>query len=188
VRELSSCLSDTQDPESIRQSARAVVYGPLSETNNAQKPGKIITFRKIFTILAIIERQSTIGKFLKEGVSDADLPLERFEREGGSGIIGLRRRKEPEKTLECFRGWSQSRLWAFEDRQWMTLAPFFARGEVKNVRHYILDSGIILPLTVESHSKSSSKGQYDLEGGFGRVFKAHIHQDHHNFNDPQVYP
>lgn len=186
VRELTRCLSDTQDRESINHYARLVCNCPPTKTNRDPNPGKIITFRKIFTILVMIERQSAIGKFLKEGVSDADLPLRAFEREDEPGTYDLRRKATPEKNLECFRGWSQSRIWAFADRQWMTLAPFFSRGEQKNVHHYVLDDETILPFTVNSRRRNESQRREEFGGGFGRVFKAHIHKDHHNFNDQNV--
>ncbi|SPQ24629.1 87674b28-6914-427c-8240-07f8f05b0d98 [Thermothielavioides terrestris] len=133
-------------------------------------------FQKIMAILLLIERPSRIRSFVEEGVCDADLPLVKvltkripFKR------WELRRRKDRETHLRCFEKWRQVTLEKFEEHQWAVLAPFFARDLTapRKVPHYYLPDQVILPCLVWERQG---------EGGFGQVYKAEIHPDHHDFS------
>ncbi|KAH8647682.1 hypothetical protein BX600DRAFT_518110 [Xylariales sp. PMI_506] len=187
--ELVRCLSKTLPTKTIEEYTRKVCRKPdRSEDDNGEgeKSSKIITYRKVFIILVIIEMQECIGKFLDEGVSDADLPLAPVERRNGSNLLTLRRKSAPGEPLGCFNGWSQSKIHSFSDRQWMTLAPFFTKGERKNVCHYPLDDEVSLPFTLESPKQSLPPKTEIFRGGFSRVYKVNIHPDHHNFNETKT--
>jgi hypothetical protein len=94
----------------------------------------------------------------------------------------LRRKHHEGQILECFRNWSQSKIRAFEEWQWVTVAPFFHRGSRKDVRHFPLQDSIMLSFIEDSRRNKKANLQTVLEGGYGRVFKVNIHSDHHNFN------
>jgi len=147
----------------------------LSGLEDGGKP-KIRTFRKIFATLVLIEKTTAIRMFIKQNINDSDLPLVRSQ----SGP-GMETSREPVRYLKYFQekyGWSQLHIRNFEDWQWTTLAPFFAKSdERKEVRHYPLQKRVILPFL-----SNNKQNEVDSEGGGGRVFKAVIHEDHHNFH------
>lgn len=182
--ELERCLSATHTRHTINEYVHLVCYGP----SEGRTSGKIISYRKIFIVLVLIEMLPAIGKFLKEGVSDVDLPLRAVERDDDLGTYGLRRRTptSPDLNLESCEEWSQSRIRDFEKRQWMILAPFFTKGERKKVQHYPLDDRVILPFPVNKHELKHRHEKEQFEGGFGRVFKVDIHPNHHNFDNHKV--
>ena len=71
----------------------------------------------------------------------------------------------------------------FEDWQWTTLAPFFAKSEErKEVRHFPLQDRVILPFLSEGKRDDAEAIAEELLGGGGRVFRATIHPEHHNFH------
>ncbi|KAJ9148594.1 Kinase-like protein [Pleurostoma richardsiae] len=133
------------------------------------------SFRKIFAILLLIERPSKIWNFVEEGVSDADLPLVKIQRKSRPWTFKLRRKEARHTSLQCFKGWRHSTIARFEEWQWAMLAPYFARGTRKDVKHYTLPDETILPFTSWENKREP--------GGFGQVYKVSIHPDHHNFGN-----
>jgi hypothetical protein len=163
----------------IEVEARKICAGPLPETTaEIDQQLRDKSFRKIFAILLLIERPFRIWKFVDEAVCDADLPLMKVPRKNRPGAFKLRRKNAPDVPLRCFKRWKRSTVLRFEEWQWAMLAPFFAMGERKHVKHYILQLEVILPFT--------SWEKIGHGGGFGQVFKANIHPDHHNFDDFEV--
>lgn len=135
------------------------------------------SYRKIFTILALIEKADTIPEFLREGVHDGDLPLMKLEKDGKPGIFKLGRKSQEGKAaypLRCFKTFSRINFLNFEDYQWAVLAPIFDRPHKNDVNYYDLDDPVILPFMEEEEVS---------EGGFGRISRVKIHPDHHNFKD-----
>ncbi|KAK1749698.1 putative Serine/threonine-protein kinase [Echria macrotheca] len=176
-KELKKHLSLVCRPDEIADYAHTICSEKrISGFEDGGKP-KIRTFRKIFATLVLIEKTEAILMFIKQNISDSDLPLVRSQQGPG-----LETSREPIRRFKCFRekhGWSQLHIRNFEDWQWTTLAPFFAKSdERKKVPHYLLQRRVILPF--RSAIKQDEVG---LEGGGGRVFKAEIHPDHHNFHD-----
>lgn len=145
---------------------------------------KIKSFRKIFALLVLLEVPSLISRFVKDDVSDLDLPLVKFF--GNQNVMELRRRdsfgRPSSEPLRCFKHeqWSPAKLRSFERDQWMMLAPFFSRGKCGDVKHYPLMDQHILPFIT---SEDGQDEDVECAGGFGRVFMVRIHHEHHNFQE-----
>jgi hypothetical protein len=185
--ELSRMLSDTHHPSQIREYSRKICEEtPQPRDDDDDRPPKIKSFKKIFAILVLIEKTTSISKFLEEDVNDLDLPLVKIEDGKTGARFDLRKPHLKHQVLECFRNWSQFYVRAFEEWQWVTVAPFFHRGTRKDVRHFPLQASVILPFTADSRRSNPTEFQTVLEGGYGRVFKVDIHPDHHNFNTSKV--
>lgn len=143
-------------------------------------------FRKIFTLLVIINKLTDINVFIEEGVSDECLPLSRVSRPNLEDTFQLgnsRNSKRPTRQLGCFAYWDPIDIWTFEEWQWTTLSPILERGRRRNVKHLILRDEISLPFTEDSRCRS---GPDVIEGGFSTVFKVHIHPANHHFHGPEV--
>jgi serine/threonine protein kinase len=179
-RELSKSLSQTLSIKYITKCANTI----CTETEVVLGKGKkrIKSFRKIFALLVLVEKSSSICMFLQENVSDLDLPLVAV-RNGGS--IELRRRdgsdKPSSEVLNCFSQWSPVRKKDFEEYQWTMLAPFFTQGHYNKVAHYVLKDQHILPFVFTQEEEDDNT---EITGGFGRVFMVRIHPEHHNFRVP----
>lgn len=184
AQELSRYLGDTHEPEVIAKYAEKICSERIARVNSSRledgQKKRVVTYRKIFATLVLIEKTSAMLKFLREGVNDSDLPLVRAH----TGSYDLRRSRAPEQELKCFQsGWTPFQIRNFEDWQWTTLAPFFSQSkERKQVRHYPLQDRVILPFLCEGKRDDNSPIAEELLGGGGRVFKAVIHPDHHNFH------
>jgi hypothetical protein len=173
--------ADIHNKKVIAEYAKKICEKIEFEDNEIRK---IKCFRKIFVILVLIEKTPGIIKFLEKDVNDSDLPLVMVERPHEKGAYDLRLSRNPTKRLKCFsKKWTLLHIKNFEEYQWMTLAPFFARGGHKDVRHYPLQDKVILPFISDSRrdQTSANSSTLEFEGGFGRVFKVDIHPDHHNF-------
>jgi hypothetical protein len=175
-------FKDKLDDNTILKYAHKIC-GVVSDDNDGERPA---LFKKIFVILVLSEKTSTIPKFLAEEVTDDDLPLVKVPRPETPWIFGLGRRGKPNMPLECFRQWSSCAIRRFEEWQWTTLAPFFARSERKNVKHWILQDQVILPFTADSRREADGYDRLEFEGGSSQVFKVEIHPQHHDFHDSHV--
>ena len=149
---------------------------------------KIRSFRKIFAILVLTEKPWAIFNFIKEGVSDLDLPLVEFDDRDHPGRKGLRRKDasgnpSPE-PLQCSIGWPPTSILNFEMYQWTMLAPFFSPGKYDDVKHYVLHDQDILPFVGAPQDDEDESSE--IGGGFGRVFMVQIHDEHHNFRHPRL--
>jgi len=130
--------------------------------------------RKIFTILALIEKVKDIVLFIEEGIHDNDLPFiisngptpgtRQLNRKGRDGQLS---------PIPIMSSWPTFMLEAFNDVQWKLLAPYFTLSTKAKptVEHFFLDDGIILPFTLDDEIAS---------GGYGEVWKVQIHPAHHN--------
>ncbi|KAK0612099.1 hypothetical protein B0T14DRAFT_439006 [Immersiella caudata] len=174
--ELERHLHDICGPDEISKYVRTICSEKRVDSFEDGVKPKTKTYRKIFATLVLIEKTPAIRKFIREDLNDCDLPLIRSP----TGI-GMRRSRIPDRELKCFQsGWSALQIRNFEDWQWTTLAPFFAKGEQrKDVHHYPLQQRVILPFIFDQERDAVER---DLFGGGGRVFKAIIHPDHHNFH------
>ena len=137
------------------------------------------TYRKIFAILLLIGRPAKIRGFVEEEVCDADLPLEAPSK--GSKPWDLRRKKGPSQPLECFKGWRHNTVKRFEKSQWTVLAPYLGQDERKKALFFKIPDRAILPFT--TWEKVDSRGRVTGRGGYGQVYKAEIHADHHGFDE-----
>ena len=176
-RGLKKHLKHICEPDEIADLARKICSEKRVDSFDECRRTKIITYRKIFAILVLIEKTPAIRRFVLEGVNDSDLPFVRSQ-----AGYSMRRARAPNDDLKCFQdGWTPFQIRNFEDWQWTTLAPFFAKSkERKEVRHYPLQDRVILPFLFDNKRDEVDQ---ELLGGGGRVFKATIHPDHHNFHD-----
>lgn len=144
------------------------------------------SFRKVFVLLAIVNKLSDIQLFIKENVSDLVLPLSRESRLGAGHVFRLgygHESEAPTRLLTCFAKWDAIDIWTFEDWQWTTLAPIIKRGKRKHVHHVALEDDRPLPFTSDSRYGSASEV---INGGFSTVFKVRIHPSNHHFDGPEV--
>ncbi|KAH8896975.1 kinase-like protein [Thozetella sp. PMI_491] len=182
--ELEPHLDESHDEAAIAELARKIcACTKFPGRSHSQQQGgealprqKIRSFRKIFAILVLVGRPSSIVKFVNEDLNDSDLPLAKVYRNRDTGAFDLRRVRRAEEPLKCFsKSWTQIHIWNFEFWQWATLSPFFGKGcERKEVNHYRFPDSTVLPFVKQR--------QKDLEGGSGRIFKVDIHPEHHNFD------
>lgn len=155
-----------------------------SRHGNNSKPE---SYLKIFAILVLIERVSSIGDFIKEGVDDSALPLRRVEvKSARVPRFELRPRPQDSSRLACLRRWNQVQLMQFDDWQWTVMAPFFSRAVDGKVMRYRFPDSTILPFSKEKRQPGDLLEEQEFEGGFGKVSKVHIHPEHHNFYDGKV--
>ncbi|RSL93552.1 hypothetical protein CEP52_013205 [Fusarium oligoseptatum] len=152
-----------------------------SRHGNNSKPE---SYLKIFAILVLIERVSSIGDFIKEGVDDSALPLRRVEvKSTRVPKFELRPRPQDSSRLACFKRWNQVQLMQFDDWQWTVMAPFFSRAVDGKVMRYRFPDSTILPFSKEKRQPGDPFEEQEFEGGFGKVSKVYIHPEHHNFYD-----
>jgi hypothetical protein len=132
---------------------------------NRRKPAK-----KIFTILALINRIELIQIFQDAGFFDEDLPLTKNIEESemrsccpdDQRSIPLTRSPQNVKTIR-----------KFNLKQWCVHVPSFERCFDRSYEDFVLDSDAIMPW--------ESAGQSIVTGGYGYVQKVKIHKDHHSF-------
>lgn len=138
------------------------------------------SYRKMFTILLLIQQPGKIIHFVKYGLSDKDLPLVSHSSADSPNIFELRRRKHPETRLpaECLEHFDVLTAGNFDGWQWATIAPYFAKGPKRRVRFYTLAEKDIMPWT------KKDKGNWG--GGFSTVYRVTIHEAHHDFGDSQA--
>ncbi|ROW10403.1 hypothetical protein VMCG_01820 [Cytospora schulzeri] len=195
-RTLQALVNESSVKAKLRQCFKGIldfhtIDGHTRKICGMAEEGHQVSFKKIFAILVLCEKLSAINLFINEKVTDQDLPLRKVRRKGRSpNIFSLARKNDSEgaaKPLRCFEDWSPLAIIKFEEWQWTAMAPFFHRGERKNVGHFVLQDQIPLPFTADSRygdeSEEPTNGRIEVEGGFSSVFKADIHPQQHGFGD-----
>lgn len=165
--------------------SRRICADECSEhTNSMTNNVKSKSYRKVFAILVLINEVASIGKVLDEELCDTDLPLKRhFDENGVRRKLNLRRKGNLNDPLACFETWNQITLRNFEQYQWAVIAPFFTKGQRKDVKHFVFDPSIVLPFTFTKDTDDDAHQNFkERRGGFSMVFQADIHPDHHDFN------
>lgn len=143
------------------------------------------SFKKVFSLLTLVGRQSDIRHFIDENVADDNLPLAKmYPVDSNLFTLGFRVNSDTLITpISCLSQWEPATIRIFEEWQWSTLAPTFQRGEPKNIAHTRLPDDIPLPFT----SGSQDGAEYEpIQGGYSTVFKVTIHPSHHCFRDHEV--
>jgi hypothetical protein len=135
---------------------------------------------KLFAILVIILKSSSILEFVDENITDDDLPLVRFyiadpqqirSDRNSFALCGEKRKGHP---IAAMKNWSQRDVKSFSRDQWSFLAPVFSNG-----KHYKFDDNTILPF-VEDQEGQRGKVR---SGGYSQVWGIRIHRDHqHLYN------
>lgn len=145
---MTKCLGKTHTESEILEYAETICKeSPVPDPEDESKPAEIKSFKKIFTILVMIEETSSIVRFIKEDVNDTHLPLVNHPWGKNGMLHDLRRKGDGAKKLKCFDDWRTSQKEAFYKWQWVTIAPFFHKGFDKDVKHFPLHDFVILPFT-----------------------------------------
>ena len=147
-------------------------------TSELLRQGSDRTYRKIFAILTFIARPASIWLFVEEGICDADLPLLQVSGADGAQRCFELRGRQASKTLRCFQGWENGMIHRFLERQWLFLVPCFETSDGNTIPHQNFHPDEIMPFTCWKETPE--------RGGFGQVYEAHIHSDHHTFDKTQV--
>lgn len=128
-------------------------------------------YRRILGVLVLMGRVPSISDFIREGITDSDLPIRRSQSDDEEFVT-----RKGVNTL--FKSWHMNFIELFYVYQKRLFIPFFDIQE-NQLCSYEFDADIILPW---KHYTKKSKGTYGL------VHKVQIHPDHHNFKAPSVRP
>jgi hypothetical protein len=126
--------------------------------------------RKIFAVLALMEKVGPILDFLKEGIYDSTLPF--IFPQDDSPISKIT--EEPIMLFQNRSEWKQAEKDMFDKYQWEMMTPYFdlsSEGDTSFGRMLVEDRAV-LPFT-EVH---------DIEtvGGFSTVRRVKLHPAHYN--------
>lgn len=187
--ELAEHFEESLPDDVIADHAKTICQGaaPWNERIESDDQPSKKTFIKVFAILILIEKTTSIIKLLKEDVNDSDLPLVKVPRTNDENMFDLRLSRKPEMVLRSFqKGWNQLNIRNFDEWQWTTIPVEFAPPkELGQVEHYQLQEQTILPFVKDSRdSKPHFSRRTELEGGFASVFRVAIHSKHHHFHIP----
>lgn len=136
------------------------------------------SYRKMFAILILLEREWEIVSFIKDDLCDSDLPLSAVPVGGQGLLVKLRRKSDLTTDLSCLRRWGPKVHENFDKEQWAMVAPFFARAKSNRAGFYELSSKDILPW-VEVNSSLH-------QGGYSSISRVIIHPSHHNFEKSEM--
>jgi hypothetical protein len=133
------------------------------------------TRRRIFAILALLDKVEAISDFIQHDLYDIDLPLTLDK--GPLRGLSYKRKKGSLRPITFCQTWRPCDRDCFHMYQWQLLAPYFelSTKDKPQVSEYQLDKNIILPF-IETEEKTASSRR----GGFGDVWRVKIHQAHHN--------
>jgi hypothetical protein len=126
-------------------------------------------YRKLFAILIYIRKGPLIFDFIRDQLSDADLPFKIPDMNFGQWKRGM--------VSGAFENWSFQEMHDFSRVQWYFFAPSF--GSATAIRHYVFDDNTVLPF-IQNTEKSAEVG------GFSSVYKIMIHPAHHRFCESLV--
>ncbi|KAL4811748.1 kinase-like domain-containing protein [Aspergillus spinulosporus] len=128
----------------------------------------------LFAILADIksDKEKYIVQLLREKIGDEHLP---FKQKSGLRRSEFHLVTRQGVTIEALKDWDSESIKNFENKQYRFLSPVFRRSE-----HYDLDDMHVLPFTKKDSTPSS---RTVAAGGYGEVFQAYIHPDHHELGD-----
>lgn len=148
-------------------------------------PGQTTSRKKIFAILALIDKLEAIWDFVAEGIYDVHLPFEKEKAQSPDGSrkgrLDLSRKSGTDGStrilIRAFRRWTGSEVTNFERTQWNVHIPIFFLNTKKEpkVRHYPLQESVVLPFIEDDEVKQGGK-----MGGFADVWRVKLHPSHHN--------
>ncbi|KAH9863678.1 hypothetical protein J1614_009610 [Plenodomus biglobosus] len=135
-------------------------------------------YRKVFAILALVNRSADIFDFVEGGFCDANLPICCTPSLKGDDHYYSINSKTATESPACFQEWSLSAKRDFEVKQWSVISPCFTDG-LDKAEHLPLNRQAILPFVTWEKAA-------EQPGACGQVYKAKIHQDHHDFDERDV--
>lgn len=124
--------------------------------------------RKIFAILALMDRVVDAPFFVHDGFTDRDLPVQNVRNSVFRTCSG-----GEEKTFRVPGHWKPHSLDSFIIYQEHVMAPFFEMDS-DSVAFYNLNERSVLPFVEDDSSHRRTYGYH------GTVYRVKIHPDHHN--------
>ncbi len=165
---------------SISTSAEGTDRNSVNISGNAGTTTRFSTRRAIFAVLVLIEQAPSIREFVCANLWDCHLPFRMKEREPdmeGDAFYVMYDNEGRQIPDTCFHGWRIHDWESFRDKQWQTLAPYFAFEMRKQDKplHYNLDHpGVILPFISDKTAK------HPQQGGFSEVSLIQVHNAHYS--------
>ena len=151
--------------------------------NDLLPESKTQTYLKIFALLVLSERGMEIENFVKEGLSDQNLPVCRHQGSPKEKFNLCRKDTPNLRPLKCFEKWKpHGREW-FETTQWQLLVPYFDLSPGYRAKHYPLDDKAILPWRKRDARSLLSSQSSQNEGGYASVSCVRIDPSSHGFSD-----
>ncbi|XXH02378.1 hypothetical protein Hte_008753 [Hypoxylon texense] len=129
-------------------------------------------YRRILGILVLMDQASCIGEFIREGITDTDLPIPKSHSDDEES-------ETRNRLHTLFKSRHRNFIELFYIYQRRLFVPFFDIQEGK-LRSYTFGPETVLPW--KDYTKKT-------DGGIGLVHRIQIHPKHHNFkisNDPQT--
>jgi hypothetical protein len=122
----------------------------------------------------LMKRPSKLRYFVESGVCDTHLPLDRvtYPKTSGELVDSFELRSRCDSNAPTVRLKRDDDMIEFEEKQWIVLAPIIEGANGTRVPHRKFYAETVLPYTNRTHAIK--------KGGFGEVFKAEIHPDHHS--------
>lgn len=141
--------------------------------------GQISSRKKIFAILALIDKLETIWDFIRQDIYDAHLPFEKQPEDPDwtqKTWPALLRRAAPGSRVRfriaAFRGWTGAEITSFERTQWDVYVPIFTLSPRSH--HHVLEDSVILPFVEDDEVKRG-----DEMDGFANVRRVKFHPSHY---------
>ena len=168
------CAQQSLINESVVESAIRSEQPDINGTELVDYVQKICQdARRLFATLAYMRKEGEICRFVRDGVTDDDLPLRR-KFDNGDDYVQWRLEGKYGKRIEALESWKTRHREKFSNTQCLMTSPVF---ELR--KHYELDNGIILPFIGFTHEEGK-----ELEfrgGGYSEVLIKCIHPSHHTF-------
>ncbi|KAH7002299.1 kinase-like domain-containing protein [Ilyonectria destructans] len=159
---LDQCELGVDDSEKA-DTAQTICGMPSSKTDI-----DFTSYRKVFTILILMEKHDQILHFIKEQLHDSLLPLQSIGDRDNIHHIGL-----PNSSVlhPCFQSWSIKSIKDFGTYQLKLSAPFF-KDYGDECRHYFFPKNVALPFIPVRRK--------EFEGAFSSVTKVRLPKHHGN--------
>ncbi len=133
----------------------------LHKSSSGSGKPRPVAFRKIFAILVLIGKAPSIIDFIRQNVSDNDLPLSIKLSDDEAQIF---RSGDPTLSLSCFEGWNNGVVDLFNRFQWVMITPLLNNN--RKAFRYELD-----PKHLVTEAKES------VLPGFGNVSRVTVHKE-----------
>lgn len=163
------------------------VIGEIFDTKTVS--GNTTRRFKIFVNLVLLEKPQLIVEFIKEGLFDLHLPLEKVQVAGApKGRFHLVRKprsqdEKPSDPISFFENWSQAEIASFLNTQHELCVPIFDlttdEDPTTKLSHYKLHKQAVLPFIEDDQDNQGAGGSAD-------VWKVKLHAAHHNLCKPTV--
>lgn len=150
--------------------------------SNSSTPSSAGSLR-LFALLVLLDKASSIIDFVEEGLSDQALPFAKTRVANAAtkaSKFELRSKRSKDQQLHSFQGWTEGDVDAFEKLQWHVLSPNFSDISKQRESDFLdLEDQTVLPYIESWQNKKLDH----YKGGNSEVWKVKIHDAHHNFQN-----